>query len=275
MFTRLLPAALVGLSLALPVRAQEAPTPDMLYDAMRLSEVIGVMRDEGLAYGDELASGLFPGGTPSDWDDTLAAIYDPVRMEREVRENFADALTGVDLAPMLAFFTSEPGQTFLTLEISARAALIDDAVEQMAKENAAVAMADESPRFQLVRDYVEANDLIESNVVAAMNSNVAFYLGLLHGGALGGDLTEDQVLSNVWAQEPETRANTTEWVYSFLLMAYDPVSDADLQAYVAFSETDAGRALNRALFAGFEPTFQSISTQLGLAAAQGMATSEL
>ena len=53
-------------------------------------------------------------------------------------------------------------------------------------------------------------------------------------------------------QNIDIRQNTTEWVYSFLLLAYEPLEDADLETYIAFSETGAGQDLNAAMFAAFD-----------------------
>jgi hypothetical protein len=53
-------------------------------------------------------------------------------------------------------------------------------------------------------------------------------------------------------------------------MAYQPLNDADLEAYIEVSETRAGRVLNRALFAGFDDMYVSISRALGVAAARFM-----
>ena len=43
----------------------------------------------------------------------------------------------------------------------------------------------------------------------------------------------------------------TEWLYGFFNMAYALLSDAALATYIAFQNSDAGQALNRSLFAGF------------------------
>jgi len=261
--------------LAMPVWAQDTASTDALFQAMQLPAIIAIMREEGLASGGELADQMFPGGAPSDWATAVSTIYDADRMTAEVQAALDVALDGQDIAPMLAFFTAEPGASIVTLEVAARRALLDDAVEQAAKEVAAVAMADATARFQLVSRFATANDLVETNVIAAMNSNIAYYMGLMQGGALGGAMTEDQVLTDVYGQEAEIRATTTEWVFSFLMLAYDPVSDADLEAYVAFSESPAGQVLNRGLFNAFDRTFQDISRALGLATAQYMITQEL
>ena len=164
--------------------------------------------------------------------------------------------------------TAEPGESFVRLEASARRALLDDEVEQAANEAAAVAMVDQTDRFQQIERFVETNGIVESNVVGAMNANYAFFQGLLQGGAFDGEMTEDQILADVWSREPEIRANTTEWVYSFLLMAYEPMTDSDMEAYIAFSETEAGERLNRAIFDAFDGLFEDVSRDLGRGAAR-------
>ena len=58
-------------------------------------------------------------------------------------------------------------------------------------------------------------------------------------------------------------------------MAYAPASDADLEAMIAFSETDPGQALNAALFTAFDGVFNDISHRLGLVSAGFMTTEEL
>ncbi|MFA8443212.1 hypothetical protein [Yoonia sp.] len=161
------------------------------------------------------------------------------------------------------------------LELSARRAYLDEAVEMASKENAAIAMMDETPRFLMVQEFVDVNDLIEANVVGSLNSSYAFYTGLIDGGAMPAGVTGETALQDVWAQEPEVRKDTTEWVYSFLLMAYQPLSDAEMEAYIEFSRTDAGQDMTDALFAAFDGMFEDISRGLGLASARFMISQEL
>ena len=126
------------------------------------------------------------------------------------------------------------------LELSARRALLDPDVEA-ASQDRVTRMGDAGdPRIALIGRFVEANDLVESNVMGALNASYAFYTGLNEGGALGDEMAEDEILSDVWAQEPDVRTETGDWVYSFLVLAYQPLSDADLEAYIGFSRTAAG-----------------------------------
>ena len=278
MFRAFAPIAAVSFALfAQPVFAQDTDDAkvDALFDALGLPRMLLIMQEEGQEYGVTIGADLFPGGDGAAWAAAVNQIYDAEMMYEEVRGAFGEALEGDDIDAMLMFYTSEPGETIVELEVSARRALLDDAVEAAAKDNAAIARADETPRYLMVRDFVDANDLIESNVTGALNSNYAFYMGLIDGGAAMPGITPDTALQDVWAQEPEIRSSTTEWVFSFLLMAYQPLSDDDMATYLAFSETEPGRDINSALFESFNGMFDDISRSLGLAASRFMVSQEL
>ena len=260
-----------------PLWAQSADEAavDALLDALGMPQMVEIMREEGLAYGDTLAVEMLPSGPTDQWRMAVSAVYDTEMMYEEVRGAFAEAVAGDDIDAMLAFFTSQTGEKIVGLELSARRAYLDEAVEMASKENAAIAMMDETPRFLMVQEFVDVNDLIEANVVGSLNSSYAFYTGLIDGGAMPAGVTGETALQDVWAQEPEVRKDTTEWVYSFLLMAYQPLSDAELEAYIEFSRTDAGQDMTDALFAAFDGMFEDISRGLGLASARFMISQEL
>jgi len=260
-----------------PLRAQAADEArvDTLFDALGMPQIIDVMREEGLSYGETLAVEMLPGGPSDEWNRAVSAIYDVEMMQQDVRRAFGGAIEGADIDAILAFFTSAQGEQIVALEVSARRALLDEAIEEASRENAVIAMTDETPRYLLIRDFVTANDLVEANVVGSLNSSYAFYMGLIDGGAMPAGVTPEIALQDVWAQEPQVRRDTIEWLYSFLLMAYQPLSDADLEAYVAFSQTQAGQDLTNALFEAFSGMFDDISRDLGLASSQFMIIQEL
>jgi hypothetical protein len=267
--------------LTLAVMTMVAPTHaaaddvNALFEAMNLPVIVEVMREEGLEYGEQIAQDLFPDRVNSEWPDKVAAIYDYDAMRDGLEVRFGAALGDTDIDPLIGFFESDTGQTIIELEVAARRALMNDDLEAASQEIAAAAIADETARFRLVEQFVEANDLVETNVVGAMNANYAFYIGLLDGGAFPQELTEDQILADVWSQETEIRANTYEWVYSYLMLAYQPLSDEDLEDYIAFSSSPGGKALNTALFVAFDDVFEEISRALGLASSEFMAGQDL
>lgn len=282
-FRRPLAAAFISLLAVLPadLSAQTAPDPvpaQTVEAAARLSgmlmipEVIAVMREEGLEYGESIEADLFPGRGGTTWDQSVDLIYDAATMQRRF-----DAVVAAELerdasfAPAIeAFFAADLGQRILTLEIEARRALMDEAVEEAAQLRAEEMAAADEPRMAALRRFAEINDLVESNVQGALNANLAFYRGMTEGGAFGDDMTEDQMLADVWGQEAEIRIETEDWLYPFLALAYGPLPDADLDAYTAFSETPEGQRMNAVLFAAFDAVFVAISRDLGRAAAKQM-----
>ena len=258
---------------AAPALATEAT--DALFDALRFSDVIEIMHEEGVEYSEELAEDFFPGRTVAEWPDVIDVIYDKDRMETELRGYFSDALDGKDVEAMTAFFSDGVGAEAVTLEISARRAFMDEEIEAIANENAVIAASDETDRYLLIEEFIKANNIIESNVVGALNSNFAFFVGLMSSGAFGDDITEDQILADVWSSEGEIRVNTSEWAYSFLMMAYQPLSDDEVQTYIDFSKSPAGRQMNVALFEAYDQMLERISSELGAATGRYMMQQEL
>ena len=61
----------------------------------------------------------------------------------------------------------------------------------------------------------------------------------------------------------------------FLMLAYQPLSDQELDAYIAFSTTPAGQKANRAVFAAFDAMFVQVSKELGQSAGRLMAGQDI
>ncbi|MCC1491867.1 hypothetical protein J1C49_04525 [Cognatishimia sp. F0-27] len=256
--------------LAAPALAQ---SHDDLLDALKTDEMLAIMREEGVGYGDELALDLFASGQNPRWSALVSDLYNTDAMRQVVSETFSETLAEPNIAPLLDYFAHGDGAYVVTLELAARRAMVDETVEDIARNAYQSALADDDPRLVLIDRFVAANDLVEANVEGALNASYQFYRGLVEGGAFR--MTEEDILADVWGQEEETRIDTREWLYGFLLLAYGPLDDAELEGYVEMSESARGQALNRALFAGFNAMYDKISYGLGLAAAQQMQGQDL
>jgi len=267
-------ALVLGLFATLAPAAQ-AQDAERLAEVLNMDGVLGVMRAEGLAYGADLDRNMLDGRGGAAWEAQVAEIYDPARLSATVMPRFAAALEGHDTGAMLDFFGSDLGRRIVRLEITAREAFLEEAVEEAARLRLDEMRADEDRRLDRLTAFIEAGDLVEANVQGGLNSSLAFWQGLRAGGFLGRQMTEEDVLAQVWNQEAEIRAETVEWLYSYLSMAYEPLSDEEFAAYIAFTRTPAGQAMNRALFAGFDAMFTDVSYRLGLAVSREMAGQEL
>ena len=255
--------------------AATADQVDRLIKAIGLPDMVDVMRTEGLEYGAKLGDEMFEGRNSQDWAAVVSSIYDADWMASNARRSIVDTLKNSNIEPLLGYFDSTIGQQIIGLEISARKALMDESIEDASKQTVERMVDDGDPRIRLIDRFVNSNDLLENNVVSALNSNYAFFIGLADGGAFGGTLTEDQILRDVWEQEDSIRTDTKDWLYSFLAMAYQPLDDETLTDYIALGETPAGQDLNKALFIAFDEMFEQISKSLGSSAALFMSGEDL
>lgn len=263
------------LAFALPVAAQSTARVEPVSDALALPALLEVMHQEGMGYGADLEADLLQGRGGAAWAATVAAIYDTGRMKGMILQGLDAELDDGEIREIVGFFETEAGQHIIALEIAARQALLDEDVEAAARDGWMALEAHGGTRWELLTEFAEVNDLVESNVAGAMTANYAFYRGLADGGAFRDEMTEDQILSDVWNQEQAIRDETVDWVYSFTSLAYQPLSDEEFRAYVDFAATDAGQALNSALFAAFNDMFAQISSDLGGGAARFLAGQDI
>ena len=268
-------APLIFVCAATSATAEIAPRFEALFKVLSINETVEIMRNEGLTYGSTLRDDLFPGRGGEAWDSEVDRIYAYDAMLEEVREGLARSLQDADVEAITAYFQTDLGREIIELELAARRELADAEVEARAQVFYRDMVLEQDSRIDLLEEFVIANDLVEANVVGAMNSNFAFYKGLAKGKAEGFQISEAEMLEDVWSQEQDIRNETSDWIYGYLVMAYGPLKDEEVQAYVAFSRTEEGRAVNQALFDAFDPMFVEISFQLGLAAARYMAGNEI
>lgn len=272
--------ALVFPFTVLPLRA-ETPAPLVataqariaaLSEIFRIDPMLEVLKEEGLSYGADLDAEMLEGQGGAPWLAKVGAVYDPLRM-RGMYDQAMLAELGTDaeaLAGIEAFFATDLGSRVMALELEARRVLLDDAAVAAAETAFAGLRSEGGARLTGLEAFVQVNDLVESNVMGALNANLAFYRGLAAEGAFEGEMTEDQMLAEVWSAEADVRAETEDWLFPFLHLAYQPLTEAELQDYVAFSRTGPGQRLNRAMFVAFDGIFSAISYDLGRALGREM-----
>jgi hypothetical protein len=243
-----------------------------LHDALSTEALMAILSEEGIEQSEDLRDAMFPGRGGAGWTATAAHIYSAARLSGLFRQAFDEALQDTDAAPLLDFYEGETGALIARLEVDARRAIMAEDVEAAAR-NAFDALDPSSPRMALLEEFAELNDLVDRNVTGALNANLAFYRGLSSGEAF--DMTEDDMLRDVWEQETEIREDTRAWVFGYMTFAYETLTDDQLNDYVVMADSPAGRALNRALFAGFDAIFRDVSYEMGQVTAQFSVGDEL
>lgn len=248
-------------------------TREML-SQMRFGEIVTIMREEGISDSRELPKDLMMGQVGASWEHALSSIYDIEMMTQTVESLFLGSLGSKNLEGILEFVSSAAWQTAMDLELAARHAMLAPEIEQMAYDSYYQAL---SKNTRLVRDLealVDSADLVEQNVVGALNGMYQFNLGLVDGGLEMG-YTEDELLAQIWTEEESIRNDVSEWMFAFLMLAYDSIERQMLLEQIRFFQTSEGRRLNAAMFDAFDGMLNDITYQLGFALAGMMQESTL
>ncbi len=264
-------ARLVLSSLVILLSLARFAAAEDLSRAYLLPELFEIMAAEGR--NSVLTEGAVPleGRALADFERDVSRIYDQQTMHDAFLASLMAevAATPEVLQDALEFAGTDLGKRVLRLEISARDALLDDEVDEIARlalYDAREARTDTaaSDRLAMIRERVDVNDLVELNVSLGLNTSYAYYQGMMSENAVNG-LDSEQLLFLVWAQEPEIRADIEDWIESYFMMAYKPLSDDELEAYIEYASTPLAQAFNRAMFRAFETLFNKISLDVGRA----------
>ena len=245
-----------------------SPELAALFEAVGMDENFEILAEIGMADAVGLEDTLFPGRGGDAWRAVLSGFYQSGPLQATFTEAFpADRLSTEAMQRVTLFYNTDLGRRIVSGELTAWRAISDEATEAAANAAYFQHLEDNSPRVALLSQFIEVNGFVDLNVSGALNSNYAFYRGLSDAGAYEQALPPAMMLDEVWGREPEIRRETVLWLYSFQLMAYEGLSDAEIETYIAFSETPAAQAYNAALFTGFDAVFEAMSYRLGSAAA--------
>lgn len=257
-----------GLTSALAMTAAQAnPLIDRYFKALHMDEVFEILRDEGVVAGQEMTEDGQINASPA-WTARLNQIYAIDKMDAVFRHALESTDGFESSEDAIAFFESDLGGRVARLELDARVALAVDGMEEQMLDRVKDMRSEEPDRIGMYEEFIEVNDLIESNVMGALNANLSFYQGMASNPAFGEGMSEDFMLTTVWAQEDDIRKDMKDWTISFSALAYSVLSDAEMQDYIDISATPAGQKLNAALFAGFDKVFEVQSFELGRATAE-------
>lgn len=249
-----------------------------VWQALQMQALAQVLRDEARREAEALvADGLVPPDGPP-WPQIVARIHDPERLGAMFRDSLdrAAARIAPDLLDRaLRFYETGQGGRMVALENAARRAMLDPQAEEAARW--AFARADRLglPRAALIRRLIDEADLVAPNVATGMNASVAFSQGFAEGGGFDMAPTPDQMLAEAWAQQDEIAYEAEAWMQAFLMLAYAPLSDAEIETYIGFATSPEGQALADLMFAGFDAVFVQTSREMGLAAARRSPESRL
>ena len=242
--------------------AVASPQTDQLVDAMGIPALIAAFSTEGIENGASVDDGILNGQGGNVWAETVRRLYDPARLEEELRAAFAETLDEQVALQALLFFESEVGARVIELEEQARQAMLNPELEAAAK-------AAPSANSTTITEFLEARNLVERNTDAAMTAQIAFFAGIAETSAQTAPPPETD------EQRAMMQAETERWLRGYYALAQSPLSADDVAIYTAFWETDVAREVDDVLFEAFGSSYATLSFGLGQAAGRLLPQNDL
>lgn len=238
------------------------PDIDRLVDAMGMPALVRAFSDEGIASAARLDEDFLNGQGGSVWAETVRKLYDPARLEAELRRGLYTALDPEVARTALVFFDSDLGARIVALEVQGREAMLDPDVLDMAKAAGADAGAS-------VTDFIALRNLTERNAEAAISAQTAFFDGIAQ------TITSAFTPPDVEGQRPMIIADTESWLKGYYALVQSALSEDEIETYTAFWQTQVGTAVDDAVFAVFGQSYEGLSYGLGQAVGRLMPPNEL
>lgn len=255
--------------LTAPAAADTASLVNRYYAALKMDDVFDILRQEGIESALKTAEEDESITASPAWTLRVNNIYTIEKMDAAFRHGIEGGAALEASEEALVFFESDLGRRIVDVELDARSALGKDDVEDAMRQQV-LSMREENPeRLDMYETFIDVNNLVDSNVMGALNSNLAFYRGL-GSNPLFGAMDESTMLAQVYGQEAEIREDMEDWTMNFSALAYGILTDEELETYIDVSNTRAGQIMNTALFAGFDKVFEMHSFELGRAMAEFM-----
>lgn len=267
---RLILSCLFAICLPLHAFGQSNERFERFYQAARIKDTLALMHEEHLSYSSELEREVFPGRGGVRWAEQVARIFALERLDKMMHAHLESVLAERDLAPFLQFYESDLGKRIVRLELEARRAFMDTAVKEASMERVAMMQDEGHPRLQQVERMINAWNLQEMNVAAALNSNLALYRGMAIGGGMGVPLDDEEIKRQIWSDEEALRLDVGQWLRAYMVLSYNTLSDDEMEIYLTYVGSEPAVALNLATFRAFDDIYALTSYELGLAVARMM-----
>jgi hypothetical protein len=272
-------AGLLFLLFVLPCLAAEKATDPTLDELMKKSGMTAQLAqiEPMMQVGVEQARSTTGGMSDADFQKLKLAVsvaYAPERLRLATRKQLAVALTPDDTKQVLAWLSTKLGTRITQLEETANADPVK-AQERLAGGSKFVD-ALPPPRKTRIERFERAVEAVQTNLNVIVDTNIGIARGIalaMPGDAPAIDI--DAVVAQIESQRPMLENTLRPQVIASLAMTYQPLSDADLDAYIEFLESPVGRKYVTGSSLALEKALSDAALELGRQMAKKSATQSL
>lgn len=196
--------------------------------------------------------------------DALESGFDPVPMKADVRGHLEANLDGGDAKAAMAWLESPLGQRATELEARADSPAVRQAIMQRLQAGEGSGVSD--ARQALIDRFDAATRASDMAVEMVMGVQRGLLTAILRAAGAPAEQL-DMALGQIKASRPQIEAAVAAQNQVSFAVVYADLSDAEMEKYVEFAESDAGRAYHRAMFEGFARAMESAAERSGEAIA--------
>jgi hypothetical protein len=242
---------------------------DRLHDLIATERLFAVLAQEYVAMAQSMQQAE-PGMLGEDWLRAMTALYDARAMEALYRQALDARLAArPDVTDeIVTFAQSDLGREIIAREIETRAAMLDPDWTPVAPP-----AKDAELLLATVASVIEGFDLVEGNVASALNAHLDDARGFFEALEMPFDTPE--MVTALYASEPELRETTEGWLRDFLITAYAGLSPEALDLLARQSRDPLHRAFVRAQMAAFEAAFEGRAHEAGVLRGLALRSSSL
>lgn len=244
-----------------------------LYDALHMDRINEIIRLEGIQDAEGTGEAYLPPNSVDRFVAQAKSVYQLEAMERDFKRLLTQNLSIPDANKILLFYQKPLGKVASELEVSARIAISDAHIEEMAKIKLKEAVKSKNKRLDEIESVIKTLELVEQNLIGAYAAQFAFMYELSKLGVI--ELSKQEMIDLITNDEEKLKSEILEWLMAFSHMAYAPMSDKEFSDYSDFSKSELGIALNTALFSVYNEMAKDQSQRLASILGEFMKSEDL
>ena len=244
-----------------------------LYDALHMDRINEIIRLEGIQDAEGTGEAYLPPNSVDRFVAQAKSVYQLERMERDFKRLLTQNLSIPDANKILLFYQKPLGKVASELEVSARIAISDAHIEEMAKIKLKEAVKSKNKRLDEIESVIRTLELVEQNLIGAYAAQFAFMYELSKLGVI--ELSKQEMIDLITNDEEKLKSEILEWLMAFSHMAYMPMSDKEFSDYSDFSKSELGIVLNKALFSVYNEMAKDQSQRLASILGEFMKSEDL
>ena len=190
----------------------------------------------------------------------IATAYAPTRMRADARNFLESELAEADQKQVLTWLDSDTGKKINLLEEQSGEVTDRKKRDQESSAYAATLPKNRSDRIQRFMQVVRASEAMASLII---NNNLAIANGLAMTAPVQELINLEALSKQLESQRPQLIASMDKRLLAEYAYIYRTVTDAEIDAYIAFAETPSGRKYHAAFIAAIARAMIEASLVVG------------